>query len=159
MGLFAIYQRYVRGTYLGRVANFALRLQTLSQIHETLVDFASFHEGGTLGLGVPGTLTSSQIDNGEFAAAPSTNTASSRAFLDFETEESVTATGNAVATRASDTSLLQTSFQDEVGILHGSANHLTQTSHNLSIGRELSGFEEKRAAAEFLCSHVLGGWG
>lgn len=131
----------------------------MSKVHETLVDFASFDQGSTLCLGVSGTLTSSQIDNGKLAATPRTNAGPNRALLDFEAEECVTTAGNAVATRTSNTSLLKTCFQDKIGILHGGADNLAQASNDLSIGRKLSGLEEKRAAAEFLCGSVLGGRG
>lgn len=145
--------------YLGGSAHFALRLKTLAQIHQTLVDLAGLGERSTLRLGVSRSLTARKIDNGEPAAFPRTASPASGALLDLKTEETVTSAGDTVAAGSRHSSFLESGLNHHESFAVRATDYLAQPSDNLPVGRELGGLEKKRPAAKFLGRTRLGGRG
>jgi hypothetical protein len=122
-----------------------LHLHTLAQVHERLIDLASFRERLTCGLSISGTLGSCQVDDGEVTARPGT-LAFCVSLLDLNVEEAVTSRAHSIAASASDLTLHETRLQDHHSFLETSADDLGKTSDYLAVWALLGAFEEKRSA-------------
>lgn len=122
-----------------------LHLHTLAQIHERLIDLASFRERLTCGLSIAGTLGSCQIDYGQITARPGT-LAFCVSLLDLNVKEAVTSRAHSIAASASDLTLHKARLQDHHSFLEASADDLGKTSHHLAVWALLGAFEEKRSA-------------
>ncbi len=134
---------YVR--YLGAALVVRLHLHTLTQIHEGLVDLASFCERLARCFSISGTLRSCQVNNSKVTARPGTLTFCVP-LLDLDVEEAVTSRADRIAPSASDFALHETSLQHHHSFLEASADDLGEAGDNLSVWALLSALEKQRPA-------------
>lgn len=104
-------------SYLAAVAGFALRLQALAQVHQTLVYFSCFNQRRPLRLGFSCPFAACKIYDGEPVPDPGSSTGHARPFLDLEAEEAVTSARNAVAARSGHFPLRKANLKYRNGIL------------------------------------------
>lgn len=122
-----------------------LHLHTLTQVHEGLIDLASFRKRLTGGLSISGTFRSCQVDDSEVTAGPWT-LAFCVSLLDLNVEEAMTPRAHSIASSASYLALHETCFQHHHSFLEASTDDLGKTGDNLPVWALLGALEEERPA-------------
>lgn len=130
-----------RKTHFTGPIGFALGLETLSQIHETLINLPGLCQGRALGLCVPCPLTPRKIDNGKLASAPRVVPPSKGSFLDFEAKEAVAPAGDTIAPRTGHSPFLQTSLKDQDGFSDIGTDYFAKAGDYFAVRGMLRGLE------------------
>lgn len=131
----------MRKTHFTRPVGLALGLETLSKIHEALINLSRLCQGRALGLCVPCPLAARKIDNCKLASAPRVVPPPQGSLLDFEAKEAVAPAGDTVASCASHSPFLQTSLQDQDGFSDVGTDDFPKAGNHFTIRRMLGGFE------------------
>jgi len=121
-------------TYLRRRRQIRLHLQTLSQIHQTLINLTCLSQRRALRLRISRPLTPRQINDRQRTSSPLMHHPSSSSLLHFHTEETVTATRDAVGSRACYAALVESGFEDHKRFFHGAADYLAEAGDDFAVG-------------------------